>query len=151
MTLEVRPIAASDEVIWRDLFQQYATFYKTSFSEDVLKRVWNWLMSADHPERGFVAVLENKVVGFAHLQRQVDTFRASVSWFLDDLFVTPEVRGQGVANALLTHLRHYANKHGGGDIRWITAADNQTAMSVYDGLATKTSWVFYEMPEDSAQ
>ena len=103
-------------------------------------------MAADHPERGFVAERDGDLVGFAHLQRQVDTFTAGVAWFLDDLYVAQHARRAGVARALLEALRSYATDHGGGDLRWITASDNHTAMALYDSLAKKTSWVFYEMP-----
>jgi len=140
----IRPLAPSDESAWRELFLAYGEFYETQFSPDTLDGVWSWLMSDDHPERGFVAEVGGVVVGFAHLQRQVDTFRAGTGWFLDDLYVHPDFRGQGVAGALVDALSHYAREHGGGDLRWITAADNHTAQKLYDRIATKTSWVMYE-------
>jgi ribosomal protein S18 acetylase RimI-like enzyme len=145
----IRPVASSDESAWRELFLAYGEFYETQFSPDTLDGVWSWLMSDDHPERGFVAEVAGAVVGFAHLQRQVDTFCAGTGWFLDDLYVHPDFRGQGVAGALIDALTRYAREHGGGDLRWITAADNHTAQKLYDRIATKTSWVMYEKDTES--
>lgn len=144
MAITVRPIQARDSDAWRSLFQDYAHFYKTQFSETVLDGVWRWLTSDDHPEHGFVAEIDGTVVGFAHLQQQVDTFRAGPGWFLDDLYVHPDHRGKGVARKLIDHLATYARERGGGDLRWITAEDNLTAQGLYDTLATKTTWVMYE-------
>jgi GNAT superfamily N-acetyltransferase len=149
MSVTIRPVASSDEAVWRELFRAYGEFYETQFSEETLDGVWHWLMSDDHPERCFVAEVEGTVVGFAHLQQQVDTFRAGAGWFLDDLFVAPPHRGQGIARALIEALTSYAREYGGGDLRWITAADNHTAQALYDRIATKTSWVMYEKSSEA--
>ena len=149
MSVTIRPIASGDEPSWRVLFQAYGEFYRTQFSREVVDGVWAWLMDENHPERCFVAEWDGVVIGFAHLQQQVDTFRAGTGWFLDDLYVEPEHRGKGVARALIGALTEYARTHGGGDLRWITASDNETAQRLYDRIATQTSWVMYELDTES--
>ena len=144
MSTTIRPINASDEQAWRALFSAYGVFYETAFDDHTLAGVFSWLMDENHPEQCFVAESDGVVVGFAHLQRQVDTFTAGPGWFLDDLFVDPDHRGRGIARALISHLSNYATSHGGGTLRWITAADNHTAQGLYNQIATKTSWVMYE-------
>lgn len=130
---------------WEELFRGYAEFYSTSVSDTVLEEVFSWLSDPDHPVSGHVAVVDDVVVGFAHLHRQFNTFRAGPSWVLDDLYVTPEIRGGGVGRALISHVSDYAHSHGGGRIRWITAENNTRARQLYDTLSTKTNWVVYEM------
>ncbi len=144
VALTVRPIGPEDRNPWQSLFQAYGVFYKTDFTSDICDNVWDWLMSDNHPVRGFIAGRGDSILGFAHLRAQHDTFSAGPSWFLDDLFTTPEARGQGVATSLISHLKHYASTHGGGTLRWITAADNHTAQHLYDSLAQRTSWVVYQ-------
>ncbi|UYN84620.1 MAG: GNAT family N-acetyltransferase [Microcella sp.] len=140
----VRPIDTGDEARWRELFTAYGVFYETAFSDEVLDGVWTWLMDAHHPLFCLVADLDGEVVGFAHVREQPDTFTAGPGWFLDDLYTVPEVRGSGAGTALLEAIAEHARAHGGGTVRWITAADNERAQSVYDRLATRTSWVTYE-------
>ncbi len=65
--------------------------------------------------------------------------------YLDDLFTAPEARGRGAAGALLQHAAKRAGEAGGSVVRWITAADNAPARSVYDAHAVATSWVTYDM------
>jgi len=140
----VRLIAATDYVAWRGLFDDYATFYKTALDASVCEGVWSWLLDPAIPVWGFVAEREGDIVGFAHLQQQRDTFTASTSWFLEDLFVDLAHRSAGVARMLIAAVNRYAVEHGGGRIRWITDADNHTARRLYDDVAQLTHWVVYE-------
>lgn len=140
----VRPIAAGDAARWRELFTAYGVFYETDFDDAVLDGVWAWLMDAEHPLFCLVAEHDGQVVGFAHVREQPDTFTAGPGWFLDDLYTAPEARGAGTGTALLDAIAEHARAHGGGTIRWITAADNERAQRVYDRLATRTTWVTYE-------
>lgn len=140
----VRPIEPHDHERWRTLFTAYGVFYETAFDDAVLEGVWAWLMDAEHPLICLVAEHAGEVVGFAHLREQPDTFTAGPGWYLDDLYTVPEVRGSGAGTALLEAIAAHARAHGGGTIRWITAADNTRAQGVYDRLATRTSWVTYE-------
>ncbi|GAA1738463.1 GNAT family N-acetyltransferase [Microcella frigidaquae] len=140
----VRAIEPRDHQRWRELFTAYGVFYETAFDDAVLDGVWAWLMDAGHPLVCLVAERDGALVGFAHLREQPDTFTAGPGWYLDDLYTEPAVRGSGAGTALLEAIAAHARSHGGGTIRWITAADNTRAQGVYDRLATRTSWVTYE-------
>jgi len=140
----IRPIAAGDEAAWRDLFRAYGVFYETDFPDAVLDGVWAWLMDPGHEVSALVADDDGTLIGIAHVRRQADTFTAGPSWFLDDLYVLPERRGEGIARALIERIYADAAAAGGGTVRWITAAGNTTAQRLYDRIATRTSWVTYE-------
>jgi ribosomal protein S18 acetylase RimI-like enzyme len=118
---EIRPIAPADRAAWQRLFRDYGVFYETEFADDVFDGV-----------------------GFAHIRRVSDTFTAGPGWFLDDLYVAPERRGQGLARDLIEAAARDGAAAGGGTLRWITAADNTGAQKLYDRIATRTSWVVYE-------
>ena len=70
---------------------------------------------------------------------------AATGCFLDDLFVAPEARGSGVADALIGEVKKIAQKRGWSLVRWITAEDNYRGRGVYDKLATRTNWVTYDI------
>jgi ribosomal protein S18 acetylase RimI-like enzyme len=142
--LTIRPIEPSDRAAWERLFAAYGEFYETTFDAPVLDRVWSWLMDAQHPVTGFVALHDGEVRGFAHVREQPDTFTAGPGWHLDDLYVDEQLRGSGAGTAIIDAVAAHATANGGGTLRWITAHDNARAQRVYDRLATRTSWVTYE-------
>ena len=69
-----------------------------------------------------------------------------------DRFILSKGHSAGALYTTLAHagffpldeLATFAGAHGGGTLRWITAASNTTAQRLYDDVATRTTWVTYE-------
>ncbi|WP_170154351.1 GNAT family N-acetyltransferase [Protaetiibacter intestinalis] len=142
--MTVRELRAGDLPVWRELFRAYGVFYETEFSEELLDRVGALLLEPGSGIDALVAERDGAVVGFAHYRSHPDTFSGGRDWYLDDLFVTPEVRGTGAGRALIEAIA--AKTEGtGGSLRWITADTNETAQALYDRVATRTRWVTYEV------
>ena len=68
-----------------------------------------------------------------------------MSGYLDDLFVEPDVRGTGVVDALFQAIGALAAERGWDVVRWTTAADNHRAQAAYARVASRTTWVTYDM------
>jgi GNAT superfamily N-acetyltransferase len=144
--LVVRPIAADDEARWRELFTAYGVFYETAFTDEVLDRVWALLITPGSGVEALVAEHDGAIVGFAHHRSHPDTFTGTRDRYLDDLYVDPSTRGLGAATMLIESIIGIARAAGEtGVLRWITAADNVRAQRVYDRIATKTTWLTYEV------
>lgn len=107
--------------------------------------VWNWFFHEERKIYCFLAVSGEKIIGFVHFREFLRPIKASVGIFVDDLFVDPEQRGQGIGPQLIKSVEKFASQRNISVIRWITGADNGNAMKVYDKLANKTSWVMYDM------
>jgi len=137
----IRAVELRDRDAWAALFVAYGEFYETAFTDEVVDSTWRRLLDPTEGIDALVAELDGAVVGFAHYRSHPDTFSTGRDWFLDDLYTAPEARGTGVATALIDHLKQLAD----GTLRWITAESNTTAQSVYDKLATRTTWVTYEV------
>lgn len=142
--LTVRSLDSSDEARWRELFRGYREFYHLEESEEIVSRVWGWLIDPDHECNGLVAEVDGRVIGLADYRRFSRPSTGSVGIWLDDLFTDPEVRGRGTGRALIARLQEIAAAEGRSVVRWITAADNAQAQVLYDGVATKTNWVTYD-------
>ena len=137
----IRAISLEDRDAWAKLFVDYGVFYETSFTDEVVESTWRRLLDPVEPIDALVAEVDGSVVGFAHYRSHPDTFSTGRDWFLDDLYTAPEARGHGVATQLIEHLTQLAD----GTLRWITAESNTTAQRIYDKLATRTTWVTYEV------
>ncbi|MGC1503646.1 MAG: GNAT family N-acetyltransferase [Sulfitobacter sp.] len=144
-TVTTRPIKAEDRAEWDVLYQGYATFYKVEQTPQMRDTVFGWLMSSDHESNGLVAVDDTgKLIGLTHYRPFASPLRAATSCFLDDLFVDPDARGSGAADALIKAVAEVARAKGWSVVRWITADDNYRGRGVYDKLATRTMWVTYD-------
>lgn len=141
----IRPIEVADHTFWDELYQDYATFYGVEQTADMRDRVWRWLTDPTHEVQGIVAVVDDIVIGFAHIRPFARPLAAATGLFLDDLFVSPDARGSGAAPALIDAIQAQADRDGHSVVRWITATDNARARGLYDKVATATPWVTYDL------
>lgn len=145
-TVTIRPVEAKDRAEWDVLYQGYATFYHVSQTPEMRDTVWGWLMDQTKEVFGFVAEnSKGKLIGITHFRSYARPLSASTGGFLDDLFVDPNARGSGAAEALIDAVKADGQKRGWTVIRWITADDNYRARGLYDRLAERTKWVTYDI------
>ena len=146
MTLNVTVPALDDKSQWQTLYQGYADFYKVPMSTEILDTLWSWIHDEQNPFYCIVAKNpEGRLMGFMHFRAMPSPLRGAMVGFLDDLFVSPDARGQGVVNALYAELEKQGKDHGWQLIRWITAENNYRARSLYDKISNRTHWVTYQL------
>jgi len=143
----IRRAVPADQVAWRSLYSGYRNFYGLEPDANVVDTTWNWVADNQHGMQAFVAESSaGDLLGLANARVFPRPSRGRMGVYLDDLFTDPLSRGRGVAAALLAKLAEFAESENADVVRWITAADNSAARSVYDALAVQTSWVTYDMP-----
>lgn len=126
-------IIDEDKEAWRPLFDGYADFYDTPMSDAVADRVWGWLLDPNHVLVGLlVKDMDGTAVGLAHVRACPRTLAGCEVGFLDDMFVSPEARGSGAADALFEALRSLAAERGWPAVRWITQHFNERGRAFYD-------------------
>lgn len=141
----VRPVAASDREAWESLYRGYRDFYEKPHDAAVFETVWGWLMDPDHETRCLIATVDGVPVGLGHFRTFARPIDGGRGLYLDDLFTSPGARGSGAGSAILTRLAEIARDEGATLVRWITAADNETARRLYDRVARQTPWVTYDL------
>ena len=146
MTISVSRLQAADRDNWEVLYHGYAEFYRVPMNDQILDTVWGWIQDDGNPFFGLVAKDDaGKALGLMHCRQMPSPLRGALVGFLDDLFVSPEARGQGVVEKLYAALNELGKQQGWPFIRWITAEDNYRGRAVYDRLSEKTAWVTYQM------
>ena len=146
MSITIRPLHADDRPRWDVLYQGYADHYKVPQTAEMRDTVFGWLMDAEHESSGLVAQDDQgKIVGLTHYRPFASPLRAITNCFLDDLFVDPNARGAGAADALIKAVADVAKANNWGVVRWITADNNYRGRGVYDKVATRTMWVTYDL------
>lgn len=139
-----RPVEA-DRAAWDRLYAGYAGFYGVAQTPEMRDRVWGWIHDPAHEVEAFVAEDDGGLVGLAHVRPFARPLSATVGGFLDDLFVAPEARGSGAAEALIRAVAEEGRRRGWSVVRWITAEDNTRARKLYDRVARQTPWVTYDL------
>ena len=132
------------------LMRGYCDFYEVDPSDEELLAFSRELLAS--PERDGIQLIardeEGRAVGFATIFWTWSTLSASRIAVMNDLFVSPEGRGSGAADALIRACAERAREHGATSLEWQTARDNERARVVYDrvGGHMDDRWVDYSLP-----
>jgi ribosomal protein S18 acetylase RimI-like enzyme len=144
-TMRVRPVAPNEFFAWHAVYTGYGEFYDKPLHDEKAVLVWSWIIDDAIDLECLVAVDDDdRVVGLAHFRSFVRPLDGSRGLHLDDLFVLPENRKQGVATSLIDGVSDVGRRRGASIVRWITASDNEAARALYDQVAEKTPWVTYD-------
>lgn len=90
----------------------------------------------------FVAEVDGRLVASAIYFYNYSTFLMKPGIYLEDLFVLPDYRRQGIATALIKHLAHHALQQGCGRLEWSVLNWNVDAIAVYkkQGAVLMDEW-----------
>ena len=84
--------------------------------------------------RAVIAELDGQPVGYAVFFEFYSTFQARTGLFLDDIFVRPQFRKQGIGQALLAHVARIAWDENYFCMRWEVLDWNKPAIEFYNRL-----------------
>jgi GNAT superfamily N-acetyltransferase len=146
--VEIEAATKEDLAALLPLMRGYCDFYESSPPDDGLLVLASALIAApDADGMLFVARdAEGIPVGFATVDWKWSSTRAARIAVMEDLYVAPEVRGQGAADALIEACAGRARELGAPVLTWMTAPDNHRAQAVYDRAgASPGTWLEYEL------
>jgi GNAT superfamily N-acetyltransferase len=128
------------------LMRAYCDFYRASPTEADLLALVAALI--DDPEREGLQLIardpDRRATGFATLYWSWSTTDAGRIGVMNDLFVTEDARGHGLAEGLIDACRAESARRGARRLIWQTAPDNLRAQAVYERVgATREQWVDY--------
>jgi GNAT superfamily N-acetyltransferase len=85
--------------------------------------------------------------GFALFFHNFSTFLGRPGIYLEDLYVTLELRGKGVGRALLTYLAKLAKERNCGRLEWSVLDWNEPAIKLYEsiGAVPMDEWTVYRL------
>jgi GNAT superfamily N-acetyltransferase len=89
---------------------------------------------------------DDELRGYACLYWHFSSTRAVETVLMNDLFVVPSARGEGVGRALIEASVAFARERGAASLEWSTAPDNDRAQSLYDTTgAERSAWLSYQL------
>jgi GNAT superfamily N-acetyltransferase len=130
------------------LMRGYCDFYEVSPSDEDLLAMSRALIA--DPEREGLQLIarsgDGEAIGFATIFWLWSTLSASRIGLMNDLFVTPDARGGGLADALIAACLERARERGASSLGWQTARDNHRARAVYERVGgRREEWLDYSL------
>jgi GNAT superfamily N-acetyltransferase len=138
------PLAPADRPAWEVLARGYKAFYETEVADTGYEEAWRRLLAHDGVH-GLGAKLDGQLVGIAHYLFHGSTWAHRVC-YLQDLFVSPERRGLGVARALIEAVAEAARAAGAERYYWLTQEQNSVARALYDRVGEFHGFIRYDYP-----
>lgn len=150
--ITIRPLEPNDRNAWNELWQGYLTFYKQNLSAEVTETSWNRLVNQQEGFKAIVAVDEDgQLQGLCHFIYHYATWSVGPRCYLEDLFVSVNVRGKGIGKSLIEAVYADAEATGASKVYWHTNEDNARARRLYDYVGVLTPYVKYEGPPSPAK
>lgn len=144
--ISIRTHRQDDFSAWEKLWQGYCDFYEESVPPVVTEHTWQRLLDENSSLFGFVAEDETgKLVGFVNCVIHPGTWSKMDNCYLEDLYVSGDVRGKGVGRALIDAVVARSKELSCNRVYWQTHNHNATARTLYDKITPVSDWVIYEI------
>ena len=141
----IRDLRAEDRAAWEPLWFGYLHFYRGELAPEVTDHTFGLMTERRDGCFGLAAEADDgALVGIAHCVLHATTWSRGPTCYLEDLFVDPGHRGSGAGQALIETAGERARAQGSELLYWHTQAFNGPARSLYDTVASLTSFVHYE-------
>jgi GNAT superfamily N-acetyltransferase len=144
----IRPARPQDVSAIHQLIRELADYEKSldrvAATEEDLRRA----LFAEQPALfAHVAEQDGAVAGFALWFLNYSTWLGQHGMYLEDLYVTPEVRGSGLGRALLAELARICVQRGYGRLEWVVLDWNEPARGFYRslGAVAMNEWMVHRL------
>jgi GNAT superfamily N-acetyltransferase len=134
----IRSATPADIPVIRQLIVDLAVYEREPDAVKASEADLHTALFGDRPlAEAVLAELDGKAVGVALFFTNFSTWAGRGGLYLEDLFVKPEARGQGVGKALLMHLAGIAVARGYARFEWSVLDWNEPAIGFYKALGAK--------------
>jgi GNAT superfamily N-acetyltransferase len=131
----IRPATPADIAVIRQLIVELAVYEREPDAVKASEADLHEALFGDRPlAEAVLAEIAGEAVGMALFFSNFSTWAGKGGIYLEDLFVRPQARGQGVGKALLVHLAEIAMARDYSRFEWSVLDWNTPAIGFYKGL-----------------
>lgn len=154
MAIHLRPAQPGDEPLILRFIRGLAEYEKLAHECIATEADLTRSLFGPRPDAEVIlAYAGGEPAGFALFFHNYSTFLARRGLYLEDLFVLPEYRGQGIGLALLRELARIAVERQCGRMEWSVLTWNQPAIEFYEKLGARAmdGWKVYRLTGESLE
>ncbi|MNE74354.1 putative acetyltransferase [compost metagenome] len=144
--VEIRKVSAEDHAAWLPLWQAYQRFYQTTIAERVSAVTWQRMLDPAEPINAALAWVDGVAVGMVHWIYHRSCWTVENSCYLQDLIVSPQLRGTGIGRKLIEFVYAQARADGCIKVHWLTHETNATGIQLYERIAERPGFIQFRKP-----
>ncbi len=139
----VRPLIMDDFPQWLPLWTANNLGHSDA---DVTAQTWARIVSNGAAVYGFGAFDGDTLVGLAHYVLHPTTGALADAAYLQDVFVTPETRGKGIAKKLVNAVIKRGKDEKWSRLYWLAERQNEAAQALYKNIAKPIDFTVHLLP-----
>lgn len=142
----IRAVRESDYSQWLQLWLAYQDFYQVKLSEEVNRTTFQRILDSDEPVFSAIAVHGDKLIGMVNYVIHRSTWSQTNYCYLEDLYVSPEIRSKGTGKQLIEWVKSFAQQNQCTRLYWNTQETNSRAQRLYNWITPKSGFISYRIP-----
>ncbi|WP_159910846.1 GNAT family N-acetyltransferase [Pantoea sp. 18069] len=146
--LHIRPATIADTEQILRFIRDLAIYEKAEHEVLATPAHLHRTLFCDQPAvHGLMCMNGDGPLGFAVYFFNYSTWLGQHGLYLEDLYVSPDSRGQGAGKALLAHLARIAVQHDCGRFEWSVLDWNAPSIAFYESLGAEpqNEWIRYRL------
>lgn len=144
--MNIRPVASTDFPQWLALWNANNLGHK---DEAVTTQTWTRINDENADVFALVAERDNALIGLVQYVLHPTTGSIENICYMQDVYVIPECRKQGVARKMIGALERIARRENWGRIYWLAEQDNKEAQALYKSLGQRMDFSLHILPTKS--
>jgi GNAT superfamily N-acetyltransferase len=147
-SITLRPAEVRDAGVILSFITELAAYEKLSHEVVATEDAIREHLFCERPVvEAIIAEYDDVPAGFALFFHSFSTFLGRTGIYLEDLYVTVDLRGKGIGKALLKRLAEIATERGCGRVEWAVLDWNEPAIQFYQsiGAAPMAEWQTYRL------
>jgi GNAT superfamily N-acetyltransferase len=153
-TIRIVPAGEADIPVILEMIRELAEYEKLAHVVTATEQQLRKTLFGERPAAEvLLAYRDLECAGFAVFFPNYSTFLAQPGIYLEDLYVKPHARGQGIGFALLTHLAKIAAGRGCGRLEWEVLDWNEPSIQFYKklGAVPMEEWTKYRLTGEALE
>ena len=149
--ISLRESSIDDIPLIFDFIKELAEYEKMSDEITATKEILkNSLFGQNKYAEVVIAEFEGKPAGQVLFFHNFSSFKGRSGIYIEDIYVRPQYRGNGIGKALLNHIKELAKKRNCGRVEWVVLNWNKSAINFYEkiGAIPMNDWTIYRLSED---
>ena len=134
----------ADETDWRNLWAEWQRHMSGDVPPHITGQTWKLVMSEGSGLHALIARdAPGRAIGFANVSMTAFAWTAAPILFLQDFFVTADMRGRGVGRELLKGVYDFGDRLGAGQVFWMVDEKDCRLQAFYARHAVRTPYLRY--------